>query len=566
MQRPFVSLLLLLLALLLAHCAGQISPSGGPPDQEPPTVIHTRPDSNATRVTTQSIQLEFSEYVDRRSVEESIFISPYVGAPEFDWSGTSVTISYPESLRHNTTYVVNVGTDVRDVRAQNNMSSGFTLAFSTGDSIDQGSISGRVFDEKPSGIMIFAYALTTSRVDSLDPSIVKPDYIMQTGTSGTFTLSNIALGVYRLFAVRDEYRNLLYDKETDQFGTLPGDITLDARQKRVTNVWFLLSREDTTRPFITNVDATNRYDVVARFSEALDTLSFDRATFSITDTLSGDRVPIRVSYLSRVVPSIATFVMQNPLDSGATYRLRVGGIFDRAGNPVDSAHATATFLGKNTPDTLKPTIAVHGLPDSTRGVAADQVFEVRFSKAVVQPAVEHAITLEDSSRSPVSFRLTWLGATDVGMRPLKPLQGDEWYRIRVMMDSVRDFQGNGYKDSTFVLRFQTLDPKTTGTLQGKVIDRLEQSAVGDIYVTAQGLDANPQTQRTVRLSVPGPFTFAQLPEGRYSFHAFRDADGSGAYSFGRPFPFIQSERFVTFPDTIRVRPRWTFEGVTLTFP
>ena len=134
------------LAGLLIQCAGQIQPPGGPPDTVPPRIIRTLPDSNAVRVQTGSVELEFSEYVDRRSVEESIFISPYVGELQFDWSGTQVTFTFPQSLRRNTTYVVNVGTDVADLRAQNRMSSGFTLAFSTGDSIDQGYISGRVFD------------------------------------------------------------------------------------------------------------------------------------------------------------------------------------------------------------------------------------------------------------------------------------------------------------------------------------------------------------------------------------------------------------------------------------
>ncbi len=170
-----------LLPFLLLSCAGQVAPTGGPPDRTPPAIVRTFPDSNAVRVSTKEIVLEFDKYVDRRSVEESIFLSPNLGDLEFDWSGREVTITFAGSPRPTTTYVVNVGTDVVDVREHNRMASGFTLAFSTGDSIDQGSIAGEVYDAKPEGVMIFAYDLDHARQDTLNPARAKPDFIMQTG-------------------------------------------------------------------------------------------------------------------------------------------------------------------------------------------------------------------------------------------------------------------------------------------------------------------------------------------------------------------------------------------------
>ncbi|MEK7671238.1 MAG: Ig-like domain-containing protein, partial [Bacteroidota bacterium] len=93
---------------ILLSCAGQVAPGGGPVDTIPPTIIYTEPDTNSINIQTDNIVLEFSEYVDRRSVEESIFISPYVGQLEFDWSGRELTITFSEKLRENTTYVLNV--------------------------------------------------------------------------------------------------------------------------------------------------------------------------------------------------------------------------------------------------------------------------------------------------------------------------------------------------------------------------------------------------------------------------------------------------------------------------
>ena len=242
-------------ALVLAGCAGQVQPGGGPVDTIPPAVIRTVPDTNATHASVSAIELEFSEYVDRRSVEESIFISPYLGKLEFDWGTTDVTVRFPDTLRRNTTYVVSVGTDVIDIRARNRMAQGFTLAFTTGDSLDEGSLRGRVFDEHPEGVMVFAYDLAGIDPDTLNPAHVRPDYIMQTGIDGKFRFRHVALSTYRLVAVRDEYKNLVYDREVDEFGVGQGDVTLTKERPGMDGLQFRLAKEDTTRPFLTSVTA-----------------------------------------------------------------------------------------------------------------------------------------------------------------------------------------------------------------------------------------------------------------------------------------------------------------------
>ena len=54
--------------------------------------------------------------------------------------------------------------------------------------------------------------------------------------------------------------------------------------------------------------------------------------------------------------------------------------------------------------------------------------------------------------------------------------------------------------------------------------------------------------------------------GLYLLESFRDWDGDGRYSLGRPFPFKPSERFVVYQDTVRVRSRWPNEGNDIILP
>jgi uncharacterized protein (DUF2141 family) len=552
-------------ACVFLSCAGQVQPSGGPPDTIAPTIVRTFPDTNAVRVETDRIELEFSEYVERRSLEESIFISPYLGDLEFDWSGRDVTIRFSEKLRRNTTYVVNIGTDVVDIRAKNRMGSGYTLAFATGDSIDRGWIGGRVFDAKPEGVMVFAFDLAGRNPDTLNPARLRPEYIMQTGSNGFFALSNLAYGTYRLFAVRDEYRNMLYDKEVDQFGVGREDIMIDRRHPRFEDVRFRLSREDTTSPFVASAAAVHRRQIEVRFNEPLDSLSVLPEGFSVLDTVKRTAVPLIAAFSRTTAPSVVGLITGTPLDSTGAYAVYARDVVDRAGNRLDTLHRSASFAGTARPDTVRVTVSLPGIRDSVRGVWPDRPLFLLFSEPVAQKALGSAVALRDSLHRPVAAALRWMNSTDALFIPDQPLRSRAWYVLTVVMDSVRDLRGMLYRDSVVAIRFETLDLRTTGSIAGTVVDQAAPAPAGRYIVTASTVDRNPSVDQTVSVDRPGKFAIDKLPEGRYSVAAYHDADSSGAYSYGRPFPFVPSERFTVYQDTVKVRARWGVEGAKLEF-
>ena len=182
-----------------------MAPTGGDPDLTPPTVLEIYPMAGTTNFTDNYLEITFSEYVDRRSFKESIFISPDIDGPiEYDWSGTSVEISFEDTLKENTTYTITVGTDVADVNNRNKMSEAFNFAFSTGPEIDEGRISGKVYDAKPDGAIICAYKIDTEEYNPVDK---KPTYRSQVGDNGKYKFLGLAPGQYRIIALRDEFRD-----------------------------------------------------------------------------------------------------------------------------------------------------------------------------------------------------------------------------------------------------------------------------------------------------------------------------------------------------------------------
>ena len=554
---------LIVVPLLLAGCAGQLPPPGGPPDTQPPAIIRTVPDTNAIRVATHFIELEFDEYVDRRSVEESIFISPYLGELEYDWSGREIRITFSESLKPGRTYVVNVGTDIIDIRARNRMMKGFTLAFSTGDSIDRGAIRGRVFGTKPEGVMVYAYGLQGIRPDTLDPARVRPDFITQTGDGGYYSLSNLSLGPYRVFAVRDEYKNLLYDRQIDGIGVASGDIVLAPSRQEVDGVNFLLRQEDTTRIFVTTAVAVNRRLVDVRFSEPPDSLQFSHAQFSCVDTANGREVGFAGTFLRRSPLSTAGLITLSPLDSGKTYRLTTRGLRDRSGNGLDTSNAQVLFEGSSRPDTLAVSVTVPGLRDSSRGVWPRGDYDIIFSEPVGRVRASAGISLRDSSGRAVPLSFSWLDSISVSIVPRRPLDGDAWYTLRVRLDSLLTLRGWTRQDSVITLRFSTLDMRTTGTIDGDLADQEPQRATMGYSVVAKSTGRAAAKESSVRLARPGPFAVKELVEGNYEVFAFERRDSTMEYRFGSPFPYVPAARFTVYQDTVKVRARWAVEGVML---
>jgi hypothetical protein len=524
-------------------------------------IVRTEPDTNAVRVQTDRVILEFSEQVDRRSVEQAVFISPWPGQVEYDWSGTEVAILFPAALRNNRTYVVSVGTDVIDRRERNRLAAGFSLAFSTGDSLDRGGITGRVYDEKPEGVMVFAYLLDGIDRDTLNPGTLRPDYVTQTGSHGVFSLSNLMFGAYRVVAVRDEFHDMLYGRQIDQYGVPTGDIVLDADHPRVEGLSMRLAAEDTSHPFLTNVHAIDRSMLQIRFSEPIDSMSLTGMAMTLVDTLTGAQVTTPEPYLTSEAPSIMMLPLVQDLDSGAAYRLQVRELTDLAGNLLDSTNASAVFVVGGGRDTIPPRWTIAGVKDSLRGYSVDQPLIFAFSEPVDREAAERGITMMDSARVPTEFEAHWSGPTELALVFRHPLKSRTWYETRVILDSLRDLRGNVRRDSTRRIRFETFDLKMTGSIEGWVKD---SSRGGGTYeVVARSTGTPDPVDRTVRLPHPGSFQIAGLPEGLYSVWAYKDADSSGGYSFGLPFTFVPSETFTVLADTLKVRARWGVEGVGL---
>ena len=126
----------------IQSCAVVKPPSGGPKDTTPPYLVSVNPPSGTLNYKGKEIVLKFSEYMDSNSIEKGIRIFPIIQKELSILSkGEIVIINMPDDLETDQTYVINLSRNIKDEHGVE-LSDAISLAYSTGEKISKGSISG----------------------------------------------------------------------------------------------------------------------------------------------------------------------------------------------------------------------------------------------------------------------------------------------------------------------------------------------------------------------------------------------------------------------------------------
>lgn len=545
-----------LIIVLLAGCASQRPPEGGPVDSEPPVILESVPPTGSTRFQGQEVTLEFSEYVRRQTFQEAVHISPLPTTPPlYEWSGKDVTIVFPDTLQADRTYVITVGTKVRDANAGNAMAETFHLAFSTGDSLDRGTFNGTVIDEKPSGVSIFAYLLTPGRADTLDPTSERPDYLVMSADDGSFHFYNVTPGSYRVFAVRDQINNVRYDVESDAIGIPFGDIMVRDSVPPEPPLRFRLFQEDTTRPSVQRIEAVDNHRVRVKFNETVYPQPLPLSAIALTDSATAARISLIDLYAPPAERYAWDLFTQNPIPSG-TLLFRADSLYDGARNLLIAPDSGMSFPGSTVTDTTRPTITGRFPSARARGIAPDSAFVLSFDRPMRSSA---SIELTDSTGAAVPLTFEWVSTME--LRSFHPVLMDEAsYTLCSDLATLQDsIHGRAVGDTVYCLTFTTGIQDRFGTVAGSV--RAEDST-GTFVVRLREAKKDGALQE-VGTDSTGSYRFTRVPEGRYLLDAFRDSNGNFRYDPGMAQPFTPPEPFGVLRDTLRVRARWETNGVII---
>ena len=555
-KRTILFLIFTFAILSFFGCASKRAPGGGPIDKTAPEIIYTFPTADSIGIKDLSvIKIEFSESIDESSIANNVFISPPLKF-DLEWqSDVDLEIQLKDSLKANQTYVIVIGTKVKDIR-NNKLSESVQLAFSTGDQIDRGRISGKVYGlNKNQTFSLFAFGLLSDTISFIKS---KPDYISQTGNSGNYLLNYLKLGSYRVFAVDDQNSNLLIDSDFEKVGIPYTDVFIDSSNNSFSGLNFRITKIDTTVPKLTIVRPINNRQINLRLSERVILKSLNQ--IEIRDSISSS--PITILATSPKIDENNTLeVYTSPMDSGTVYFCTLKSFADSSMNTARDTiqyFMAAAFLEM---DTFK--VVTISPEDSTWSAHPGLSFYFEVSNPLDRQSVVKNYIVAKQNRDTVKGRFLFPSAYEVEFIPDTHLTLDSIYTLQINYSQIKNVWGGTLGDSTLTRHIKISNGDDFGEIAGRVHD--EGSGALKISVKAQKIGSKKLIYSSWAAK-NNSYMLNFIPEGHYKLSTFLDKDSNFVYSPGHLFPFGFSEPFSVGDDTVKVRKRWESSDVDLTLP
>lgn len=203
--------------ILDSGCAQIGYPTGGVKDSLPPVLVNANPDMSSKNVVSNKFTFTFNEYIDLADLQQNLVISPLQNKnPNITANPKTINLKFRDSLLPNTTYTINFGDAVRDIN-ESNILKNFTYVFSTGNIIDSGTISGKIYNAETGNIdSTILVMLYSNIVDSLVQK-KKPNYTSKVKGDGSFEFKNLPAKEFNIYGLKDGDGGKTYNSETELF-------------------------------------------------------------------------------------------------------------------------------------------------------------------------------------------------------------------------------------------------------------------------------------------------------------------------------------------------------------
>ena len=198
--------------IFITDCAKVGTPMGGPGDEIPPRVVSSKPENYKKNFTGERLEITFDEFVTIRDLNNELIVSPPLKErTTMRMRGKTFILNLNNKLRDSITYTLNFGKAITDFH-EGNVLLNYEFVVSTGDILDSLTVTGRLMqaeDLQPSKdpVLVMLY----NNLNDSAPLQEIPIYLGKTGKEGDFMINNIKTGTYKIFALKDANRNMIYD-------------------------------------------------------------------------------------------------------------------------------------------------------------------------------------------------------------------------------------------------------------------------------------------------------------------------------------------------------------------
>ncbi len=588
MQVSIISYLKKFLAILplvgiLASCANIVKPGGGERDSEGPELIGVIPAPQTLNYTGNQIDFYFDEFIKPGNYSKDIFISPLSEIqPLITVKNRRLRIEFQEPLRENTTYVITLGTGIKDFNEGNEMKESFTYAFSTGDKLDSMKISGRIENAWTGGGQgkMNVFLFPAEEIEGNDIFEQKPVYATETDESGAFKFEYLQNAAYKVYAVGDQDKSYSYNSEIEMLGLAENpliDLT-DTNQIGVPVEMYAFF-QDQRPPQVKSLKWVNDQTLHLELNEPIrETYGRDSLRFTLKDTL-GDNAK-EITLFRYPFKDKSNIYLHSEYSRSVPLDLHVINLIDTLGNRTDS------------------TVRID--PENISREEKDKVFDAPIFQIEEDRILFNAyfklptdldtsnIQLVDTNGTIFEMDLESYGFE---LRALLPELPEAGMPYKMLVKPGISMPGGSVTDT--LLEFPMVFPSIEefGSISGKIMpDSTRPDAVWTVLIlgstSASAAAPKPQSDdqpsgrggrtsskggggsgQTVlkRLVNESEYQLFRYKANKYKVKFIKDDDANGYFTPGSLDPYRLPERTNVDASEIEIRAKWEVEGYNL-FP
>lgn len=538
MRNRWRQLGVLAVLVLLAACAQVVTPNGGPKDTQAPVVVNYTPDSAATNVTGKRVVIRFNEYVTLSGLSEQLIVSPPLNTPpEVSIRKKEIVLDFKDTLRANTTYTISFGNAIRDI-TEGNILDNFRYVFSTGPVIDSLRIRGRVTNARTlAGEKEVLVLLYTSTADST-PYKERPYYFTKTRTDGSFEMTNLRPGRYKVVALLDKDANYRYTGDDELIGFRDSLLTLNANCDTL-QLGVFQEANPKQRIVQATQPVAGKISIVLAYPARQPAITC-KSELPPGTTLFTDR--------NRTGDTLTLWMSNSRLDTLMLHLSDGGVVFDSA--------AVRTFDPKD--KRVRPR---GGDPDARRLLVWGSVNNNQKADLYAPYFVNTSVPVRSFNAAGIrltrgrdTLRITPVldSATGRRIRLLPALQEDSAYKLVVLPGTITDWFGQVNKD-TLTLNFRPKTPDDYGNLKVTFKNLKPGNYLLQVVNERGGVLQEFSVKPGDVVSVP------HLNPGQYALRLITDSNTNGRYDTGNYLQHRQPEKVRIYGGAIKVRAGWDLD-------
>ena len=584
-KKPFYTRLLsLAVALLFAgaffiRCASVGSPSGGPRDTIPPSVLGVMPELFTTNFKDDKIFITFNEYVQIKDQQKELYTSPAMRKkPTLSLRGKSIVVDLiRDSLDENTTYAIEFGASVAD-NNEGNPLYGLRYVFSTGDRIDSMLMSGYTEDSQKGdslgrAFIYFFEADSIEKPDSYDSTMFKykPSKIARSQKNGIFIAQNLKPVNYRVYAFWDKNDNQAYEPSIDKIGFL--DQEYNPAEMSPFGIWYDSLRHYTSadpqlyfrmfqdvsfaRQSLQESKRTDRHRIELQFSAAhpdikslkidgvpddkiiIEPLTVGRDTLALWLNVPSESLPDTLhTHLTYMKHDSVRMLREQKEDLKLVWRLIESREQERDRERLEKEKKKAEDEGREWIEPPRPSTFVFENLKKSVEVNPEEDMEIIFGTPLTRfDSTSFRLLSWGEQRDTVIEKFNFIPDT---LSPRKWRLHSDWkakrqYQLHIPTDALADISGEG--NDSLDVNISVADIDKFATLVLTVKPRRPE----DKYII-QITDIAGRTLREERNVGAGTHTLNYVPVGDLKMRIVEDMNSNGKWDSGNMVERRQSER------------------------